>query len=138
MSIWGFITGIFKPAVDLVDELHTSEEEKQTLKNHLFAMQAELSVKVLDYEARLIESQASVIKAEATADSWITRSWRPIVMLMFAFIIAWNYIIAPITGVASLPTPVELWSLMKLGLGGYIIGRSAEKVLPSILNQKKT
>jgi len=28
---------------------------------------------------------------------------------------------------------LKLWDIVEIGLGGYIIGRSAEKVLPAIL-----
>ncbi len=50
----------------------------------------------------------------------------------FVFIVANNYIIAPyaqaISGASvSLPTPPDLWALIKIGLGGYVVGRSAEK-----------
>ena len=49
-------------------------------------------------------------------------------MCLFGIIIANNYIIAPIFGLASLPIPDDMWSLMKIGLGGYVVGRSVENV----------
>jgi len=30
-----------------------------------------------------------------------------------------------------------MWSIVELGLGGYMIGRSAEKVLPSVVEAVK-
>jgi len=44
-----------------------------------------------------------------------------------AYIVAHNYVISPIFGVVSVPVPEPLWDLLKLGVGGYIVGRSAEK-----------
>lgn len=132
MSVFGFISSIFKPAADLVDNLTTTEEEKLTLKNQLATIQNEMGVKVLDYETRLMEAQASVIRAEAQGHSWLQRNWRPLTMLVFVFIVAWNYIIVPIFGMTLLPIHEDMWGLMKIGLGGYIIGRSAEKVAPGI------
>jgi formate/nitrite transporter FocA (FNT family) len=63
------------------------------------------------------------------------------VMLQFAFIIGYNHIIAPMFSAPSLPIVPDMWELLKLGLGGYVIGRSAEKiaqeVLPAIIANKK-
>jgi hypothetical protein len=50
MSIFNFISNIFKPAVDLVDELHTSEEEKLTLTTAIRKIEVEFNSKVLEYE----------------------------------------------------------------------------------------
>jgi predicted MFS family arabinose efflux permease len=54
-------------------------------------------------------------------------------MMIFATIIANNYVIFPylkVFGVegTQLAVPAEMWSLLKLGLSGYIVGRSAEKI----------
>ena len=43
-----------------------------------------------------------------------------------------NYIVAPyaqalLGASVSLPTPPDLWALIKIGLGGYVVGCSAEK-----------
>ena len=32
----------------------------------------------------------------------------------------------------------EAWTLLQIGMGGYVIGRSCEKVLPQILKNKQT
>lgn len=77
---------------------------------------------------------AKTVRAEIVADSWMTRNWRPLTMLIFVTIVANNYLIAPyIQALAAhplaitLPMPPDLWALLKIGLGGYVIGRSAEK-----------
>jgi hypothetical protein len=33
--------------------------------------------------------------------------------------------------------PDKLWNLISIGLGGYIVGRSAEKTIPKILEAQK-
>jgi len=53
-------------------------------------------------------------------------------MLTFTYIIAHNYVIAPLFHVTSVPIPVDMWDLLKIGMGGYIVGRSAEKIAPSV------
>ncbi|MHB8413912.1 MAG: 3TM-type holin [Acidiferrobacteraceae bacterium] len=78
------------------------------------------------------KSAADIVKAEASSTNWLTSAWRPITMLTFVFIIANNYILFPYmqlfihTGVA-LTLPPDMWALLKIGLGGYVIGRSVEK-----------
>ena len=81
----------------------------------------------------LVKEQASIIKAEATGGSWIQRSWRPILMLVIIAIIANNYIFFPylsafgIEQAVMLDLPEQLWGLIKIGVGGYVVGRSGEK-----------
>jgi len=54
-------------------------------------------------------------------------------MLVFVAIIANNYLLYPYlalfwTKAPMLELPPDLWALLKIGLGGYTVGRSAEKV----------
>jgi len=72
------------------------------------------------------------IVAEAKSEHTVTATWRPITMLVFVAIIANNYILAPyinlLFGVdVQLPIPPQMWELLKIGLGGYVVGRSVEK-----------
>ena len=71
MSVLSFISSIFKPAADLIDDLHTSAEEKMALQAQIKKVENELLLKVMDYEKQLLESQSSIIKAEATGQSWL-------------------------------------------------------------------
>ena len=72
----GFITNIIKPVTGLIDSLHTSDEEKLEAKSVLLKLETALMSQTLSYEQKLAESQASIIVAEATANSWLTRTWR--------------------------------------------------------------
>lgn len=96
----------------------------------------ELKLKLLSElqkaEAKMMEAKAKTIVAEATSEHFLVASWRPITMLTFVFIIANNYIFAPYFTswgyvVPVLDIPPDMWTLLQLGLGGYIMGRSAEK-----------
>lgn len=81
-----------------------------------------------------LQGAVDIIRAEAQGESWLQRNWRPILMLTIVAIIANNYLIKPyITALfgVELPTldlPTRLWDLMTLGVGGYVTGRSLEKV----------
>lgn len=74
---------------------------------------------------------AEVVKAEAASSSWLASSWRPITMLVFVGLIVarWFGWAAPELTEAEY---LKLWDIVQLGLGGYVIGRSAEKILPTV------
>ena len=77
-----------------------------------------------------LRAAVSVITVEASGN-WLQRSWRPLMMLFFAGLVGarWFGYSAPNMSEAEV---LELWAIVKLGIGGYTIGRSVEKVAPSI------
>jgi len=130
--IWGFLTSAFQPIADIIDNVHSSDEEMAQLSNELFKLQSAMSVKILDYESQLLESKTSIIVAEAQSQSWIARNWRPITMLTFLFLVVMDSF-----GLLSTPLAPEAWTLLQLGLSGYVVGRSAEKILPKVIDAMK-
>ena len=69
---------------------------------------------------------------EAKSESYLARNWRPIMMLSFVAIIVNNHMLAPYLQLFGAPyiimeIPENMWDLLKLGISGYIVGRSAEK-----------
>ena len=97
-------------------------------------IQNEMESKVLRYEQKLMEAQASVIQSEAQGESWIQRSWRPITMLTFLALVVLDSF-----GLLKFRLAEQAWTLLQIGLGGYVIGRSAEKLVPGVVKglQKK-
>lgn len=131
------ITGLAKPIVDLVDVLHTSEEEKLTIKQKMFELQVVLYNKILEYEGKLVDAQSKVIEAEATSESWLAANWRPLTMVVFVSLVVNRWTgLTVLFGIPQVMIPhdveMELWSVIKIGLGGYVAGRSLEKIAPSI------
>ena len=97
--------------------------------------------KLLSVEQEVIKAQSAVIVAEAKSGSFIAQNWRPIMMLTFVAIIANNYILFPyiqLFGGTStlLEIPPDMWSLLKIGVGGYIVGRSGEKMVKTYAENK--
>jgi hypothetical protein len=123
MGILSFLGGLVKPAKDLVDELHTSDEEKGQIKAELTRIENEFAGKLLEYHTKLLDAQSSIITAEANGQSVLQRIWRPLSMLVFLFLI-----LADSFGWLAFRLNDEAWGLFKIGLGGYVIGRSGEKV----------
>lgn len=132
MSIWKFISGVFQPIADIVDELHTSDEERMQIKTKLVELQNQVTNKVLDYETQLLNSQAKVITAEAQGQSWLQRSWRPITMLTFLVLVVLDTM-----GMTEFRLSDQAWDLLQIGIGGYVVGRSVEKAAPHISQSVK-
>ena len=124
INVFGFISNIFEPAVKLIDELHTSDEEKLALQAKIKAVENELLSKVIDYEAKLLDGKTMIITAEANGQSWMQRNWRPITMLTFLALVVLNCL-----GLLAVPLADQAWTLLQIGLGGYVTGRTVEKVV---------
>ena len=92
-------------------------------------------------EAATLDARSAVLVAEAKSEHFIVAAWRPITMLVFVFIIANNYILVPYATtigyiVPTLEIPQDMWQLLQIGLGGYIVGRSGEKMMKSYKGSK--
>lgn len=117
------VSGILAPIAEVVDHLTISGEDKAKL---LFAQaqgQMNAAAAVMDYEKQLLTGQQAVIQAEASSSNWLASSWRPLTMLTFlALVVADSF--------RWLPSPLapQAWNLLQIGLGGYTVGRSVEKV----------
>ena len=127
MNILDLVSNIFKPAAELIDNLHTSEEERLQQKANLLNVQAAAIQAALDYEKEALESRAKIVNSEAKSEHKITATWRPIVMLCFC-----GLAVGDALGVLPNPLAKEAWTLLQIGLGGYVIGRSSEKVVKTI------
>jgi hypothetical protein len=89
---------------------------------------AEFLEKFSELENALAKYQSSVISSEASGN-WLQRSWRPITMLSFLILVYLNQF-----DLLTIPLTDEIWGLFKVGLGGYIGGRTIEKAVGIIKN----
>ena len=111
----------------LIEKLIPDPEQKAKAKLKLLSLEQ-------DGQLREIEEKAKVVIAEAQSEHKLAAIWRPLTMLMFAAIVANNYILYPYLSLfwesaPSLDLPPDLWDLLKIGLGGYVVGRSTEKAV---------
>lgn len=127
------IKGIIGGVTGLIDEITTTDEERLAAKAKLAVIEQAFTTEILEYEAKIIAEQASVIRAEVASKSWMARNWRPMIMLLFGYIILHNFVLAQMFSLQSLEIPPDMWGLLKLGIGGYIAGRSAEKIVPNVI-----
>ena len=120
---------VFKDVGKVLDDLFTSDEERINAKNQVFKI-------LQEKELQLQKMQTDIILSESKGN-WIQRSWRPILMLAFGFIIIYCKFLALLF---RLPVPdlePEFWNLLQLGIGGYVVGRSGEKIMQVYAANKK-
>jgi hypothetical protein len=126
-----FIGGKASDTIDsignVIDKIDQSDEKMQMQLDYKELLVG-MGEKLLDYENRLLEHQASIIQTEAKGESWLQRNWRPILMLLCIFIVFSNYVLVPYFGIPSVILDEHIWNLIEVGTGGYIAGRSLEKI----------
>ena len=128
--IAGAVSDLAKIIVGALDD---DSPEKVKAKAELLEVQQRLELAAVQADTEIRKIQAGVITSETTGHSWLQRNWRPITALTFTFTVLHNIVLAPygraIIG-DSFPlidTPVGLWSLLTVMIGGYTIGRTMEK-----------
>ena len=102
-------------------------------------LKADLQTQLLQSNTQELRAAASIIEAEAKA-GWFASSWRPLLMYVLIFVLVFNYIFAPIIKMISghivgFDLPGDVWTLLQIGLGGYVCGRSAEAVARTLSNR---
>ena len=135
MSILSFIGAAIGPIFKGIDSLTTSEEEKGLIRIELTKLENMVKEKMLELEGqrmelegKFLQAQSAVIIAEAQSQSWLARNWRPLVMVTFC-----AEIVLISTGMmdtdALNAVPEQLWSLITLGIGGYMTLRTVDKAI---------
>lgn len=121
----------FSGILDGLGGLFTSDEERLKAKALIMGVQAQVMTSLLDYEQRIAEMQSSIINTEAKGESWLQRNWRPVTMMAFVVSIMgfWFGLTPDDLSQASVD---NMFMLVKIGLGGYVVGRSGEKIVKSI------
>jgi hypothetical protein len=120
---------VVKDLMSGLDKLFTSKEEKIIAENAIKQI-------IIQKQLELQKMQTEIIVTEAKGN-WLQRSWRPILMLAFGFIVIYVKFLAPLFDLKIPELENEFWNLLQLGIGGYVVGRSAEKISKNITISKK-
>lgn len=126
------VLGLLKgPLSSIIDGYVSDVELRRKLK-------AELELKLVDHLSQALAVQRDVLTAEIRSDHWLTRSWRPLLMILAMAIIAFYGFGLPMIealaghAIAFRPRwsdiPPDMWELLTIGIGGYVGGRSVEKI----------
>lgn len=125
------ITRVMDPISGVLSEFIEDKDERN-------AITAKVKLALVSQETQLVQASRDVVVAEAQGESFLQRNWRPIIMLTFGAILANNYILVPwlvafgVDTIAVLDMPEGLWTLLSIGLGGYVVGRTIEKTGSSV------
>lgn len=135
-NILNIANKVVNPVKDLISEFHMSPDEKVKADQALQQMQNAMTTEFIQFHEKEMEAQKEIVLAEAKG-SFLQRNWRPILMLSIVAIVVNNYIIYPYLTMFTdkavvLELPDKLWNLMLVGTGGYIAGRSSEKITETL------
>jgi hypothetical protein len=102
-------------------------------------LKADLQTQMMQSHTQELTAAAKIIEAEAKA-GWFASSWRPLLMYVLIFILIWNYVLGPVIlfffkASITIELPGDVWTLLQIGLGGYVVGRSAESVARTMANK---
>ena len=97
-------------------------------------IEKEVKLALLEHTDSLEAMRGKIVLSEAQSTNWLTAAWRPLLMMVVVLIIACNYLLFPIVRIfypemITLELPQELWQLLTIGVGGYVVGRSGEKMV---------
>ena len=125
------IGGVIEAGLKILDRVLPDPTQKLAAQLELLKLQQAGEFKALEADLQLALSRADIIKTEAASSHWLAANWRPILMLTFGGLIVarWFGWAAPNL---SQDEYLKLWDIVEFGLGGYVIGRSVEKIAPSI------
>jgi len=117
---------IAKMVGGIVDKAIPDKDLKEKLKH-------ELNTQLINGEHEELIAKSRIIQAEAESKHWLTATWRPALMWICIIVIANNYILSPVLNAVfgtslALSIPDPMWNLLTIGVGGYIAGRSGEKI----------
>lgn len=119
----------FLPILDkVITSIFPDEAQRNDARLKLFELQASA-------EAKMLEHQVSTILAEANGESWLQRNWRPLTMLTFVCLVVAKWLGFAAPGISE-AIELKLFDIIEIGLGGYVIGRSAEKVARALPDKK--
>ena len=131
--IGNILTGLAAPLGKVADRYFDNKDDQEAFKNAV-------ELEILKNQKSFEDLSANIVLAEARSEHWLTAIWRPATMLLFAMVIAINiliipYVVVPILWALGYPIPVfmeipdQVWTLITVGLGGYVGGRSGEKMI---------
>lgn len=89
-------------------------------------IEAEVQKELITNTHNEFQAAAKIVLAEAQG-GWLKGNWRPLTMLIFVGLICAHWLGFTPDNLSEAEV-LELMDLVQIGLGGYVLGRSAEKV----------
>lgn len=130
MAFPAFLAALIQPISSLISETIQDKDKAAEIN-------AALAAKILSGQSEELAGAIKIILAEAQGESWLQRNWRPLMMVWFGVLLGmyWFGVAPPNLTQATID---QLFNLLQLGIGGYVVGRSAEKIVPQIVDAIKS
>ena len=87
MPILAFLASLFTPVTEIFKSAKSAEEKLKEAEVQITKIQGEVQTKLIELEVKTMEFEAKIRESEAGSDSWLQKSWRPIMSLGFGAII---------------------------------------------------
>jgi len=116
---------------DILATLQSSTEAAEKAKEFENQYKETILNSILKHQEVMAQHKADIITAESKGESWLQRNWRPLTMVAFVVLLFLYWFGVQPKNV----TPdiiMQLFSLLKIGIGGYIGSRGIEKVVKSV------
>ena len=107
-----------------------ADENKRKEAEHQFTLG------VMQHANAIEQAAAEVVKAEAASSHWLAANWRPLTMLTFVGLVVARWMGYTAENMSEAEY-LSIYDLIKIGIGGYVVGRSAEKIVPAITEAMK-
>lgn len=101
------------------------EQKRQEIQNKFV-------LGIVEQANAIEQAAAGIVTTEAASKYWLAANWRPLTMVVFVALIVARWLGYSAPGLTEAEV-LMLWEIVKLGLGGYVIGRSAEKIAPVVV-----
>lgn len=135
--VLNMVTGLMNGPINKALDAFVKDQE---LKRKL---ESELQGKLAEHLGKSAELEQAIVLAEIKSEHWLTRSWRPILMLtLLGFVVFVGLVIPLLDAVMGAPVafnprwqtlPPQFWDFLSIGIGGYIGGRTLEKVAGQVM-----
>ena len=120
------IGGLADPIFGVIDEFVEDKDQRNKLKNAL-------QTRMIESKDKRFSAAASIVEAEIKSGPW-SRRWRPLLMYTFIALIINNFIVAPFLNALfgagiQLEVPDQMWTILMIGLGGYVNAEAGVKAI---------
>jgi len=127
----------FLPIVGkVIDRVLPDKAAADAAKLRLVELTQQGQLAELEADTKQALAAADIVKTEAASSHWLASCWRPLLMLTFGALIVARFLGWTASGISEAEY-VKLWDIIQLGIGGYTIGRSVEKIAPVVAGALK-
>lgn len=98
-------------------------------------IKSSIALEAMKSDSEELKAATSVILAEASGESWLQRNWRPLLMIWFAVLVGAHWLGFTPAGLGE-ETILSLLDIVQVGIGGYVLGRTGEKMMKAYKGNK--